>query len=150
MNTAHRRPAVLANAVSVRAARRATIRGSIRRTALLAAALILAIGAAEASAKVVVHGTAVTVGNTVIVECGAIGVGAYASVAVTSCYTTNGVSAPAMTLPGPVAETAFTGRATSLSGSLCVSAQGTDINGSTSGSGLRCAPLVFGAGVVAG
>lgn len=123
---------------------------ALRRTAVLAAAIAAAaIAPTTASATVTATGTSHGVVNngslTMVVDCVAAGAGAYASIAITQCYVTNGVSAPSRALPGNAAATAATGTGSLMGYSLCVRAIGTDINGRTRDTGLKCSNDILGA-----
>lgn len=125
---------------------------ALRRTAVLAASIAAVAAAAvpaTAGAFVTATGTSHGVVNngrlTMVVDCEAAGVGAYASIAITACYVTNGVSAPLRALPGNASATAATGTGSLMPYSLCVRAIGTDINSRTDDTGLRCQNDLLGA-----
>jgi hypothetical protein len=97
------------------------------------------------SAGVVVNG-----GLQMVVECQAVGTGPMVSVAITECYTTNGVFAPDRALPGLVSATATTGRGRLESYLLCTRAVATDINSNTYDTGLQCnGDIAYAATVIA-
>ncbi len=130
---------------------------ALRRTAIMAAAIAAtAVAPSAASATITATGTSHGVVNngslTMVIQCEAAGVGAYASVAINACYTTNGVNAPTRALPANAVATAGTGNGALQPYSLCISASGVDINGNTRSTGLRCSnallPTAGGLGAV--
>ena len=101
--------------------------------------------AAVAKAYVVASDSKTT---RVAIACAAQGTEAFASVAITACYTTNGATAPLVSLPGLTAATAGAGNATAASYNVCVEAKARTVVGSREVvASLRCEPSVLGVGL---
>lgn len=87
-------------------------------------------------------------GSQMVLACEAQGSDAFASVGITVCETTNGLTAAPLTLPGLTAATANTGRALPGTYQVCVAAVGRTILGSREVTApLRCESSVLGVGV---